>query len=373
MKGKPVLVLANKQDREGAATEAAVSAALDLSALCDPSLVHVVPCTAKYLEDSGADAGAGRPRKDGRIDAGVRWLLDTVSSAWTVLDSKVQKESEEQRLEEERLKAERKARVEAAKKQRDAEEEAPAPQPRPDSGSKPAKKAQVAPAPAPSASSGVMPESERGRPANGPPPAPVTPRGTSTTADAKPESERGRPVNSVSVSGAAEVAAEQQQPLSSKPESERGRPVNSVSVSGAAESERGRPVVGNAPEALPSSASTVARPPRPESSRKDVLPPVRPPSGNRPSSRQAWTEEAASSGAAQLSTSAPASRAGSAREPRGSSSTAAVPAAPAPDIQVIDDGNNLTAQVEQVWRRSSGGLPPMAHVPDAAVALPGQV
>jgi len=103
--GKPVLLLANKQDQEGAASPTEVAARLNLGGSGRDSGVHVV----------GAVATGVKGKADPRIAAGIRWLLGMVRRD-ARLRERVEREAEEQ------LEAERRRREE--RRQRRLEEDA---------------------------------------------------------------------------------------------------------------------------------------------------------------------------------------------------------------------------------------------------------
>uniref|UniRef100_A0A3P8V2A4 ADP-ribosylation factor-like 13b n=1 Tax=Cynoglossus semilaevis TaxID=244447 RepID=A0A3P8V2A4_CYNSE len=102
--GKPVLVLANKQDQEGALAEADIIENLSLEKLVNENkcLCQIEPCSAVL--------GYGK-KVDKSIKKGLNWLLSNIAKDYEVIAERVQKDTAEQRALEEQDKKERAERV----------------------------------------------------------------------------------------------------------------------------------------------------------------------------------------------------------------------------------------------------------------------
>uniref|UniRef100_H0WJB1 ARF like GTPase 13B n=1 Tax=Otolemur garnettii TaxID=30611 RepID=H0WJB1_OTOGA len=118
--GKPVLVLANKQDKEGALGEADVIECLSLEKLVNEHkcLCQIEPCSAIL--------GYGK-KIDKSIKKGLYWLLHIIARDFEALNERIQKDTIEQRALEEQEKRERAERVrklqeESNRKQKEGEE-----------------------------------------------------------------------------------------------------------------------------------------------------------------------------------------------------------------------------------------------------------
>ncbi|XP_044140440.1 ADP-ribosylation factor-like protein 13B isoform X1 [Bufo gargarizans] len=116
--GKPVLVLANKQDREGAMAEADVIEFLSLEKLVNDNkcLCQIEPCSAVL--------GYGK-KIDSHIRKGLNWLLEVIAKDFEALHERVQKDTAEQRAQEEQDKqkiAERVKRLREEREEREREE-----------------------------------------------------------------------------------------------------------------------------------------------------------------------------------------------------------------------------------------------------------
>ncbi|XP_069800665.1 ADP-ribosylation factor-like protein 13B [Dendropsophus ebraccatus] len=116
--GKPVLVLANKQDREGAMAEADIIEFLSLEKLVNDNkcLCQIEPCSAVL--------GYGK-KIDSHIRKGLNWLLEVIAKDFEALHDRVQKETAEQRAQEEQDKqkiAERVKRLREEREEREREE-----------------------------------------------------------------------------------------------------------------------------------------------------------------------------------------------------------------------------------------------------------
>ncbi|XP_012657018.1 ADP-ribosylation factor-like protein 13B isoform X2 [Otolemur garnettii] len=116
--GKPVLVLANKQDKEGALGEADVIECLSLEKLVNEHkcLCQIEPCSAIL--------GYGK-KIDKSIKKGLYWLLHIIARDFEALNERIQKDTIEQRALEEQEKRERAERVrklQEERKQKEGEE-----------------------------------------------------------------------------------------------------------------------------------------------------------------------------------------------------------------------------------------------------------
>ncbi|XP_067896704.1 ADP-ribosylation factor-like protein 13B isoform X2 [Heterodontus francisci] len=113
--GKPVLVLANKQDCDGALAEADIIEYLSLEKLVNENkcLCQIEPCSAAL--------GYGK-KLDKAIRKGLGWLLNTIAKDYDVLQERVQKDTTEQKAQEEQEKRERAERVRRIREEREQKE-----------------------------------------------------------------------------------------------------------------------------------------------------------------------------------------------------------------------------------------------------------
>ncbi|CAL8308012.1 unnamed protein product [Merluccius merluccius] len=113
--GKPVLVLANKQDQEGALAEADIIESLSLEKLVNENkcLCQIEPCSA--ILDCGK-------KMDKSIKNGLKWLLGNIAKDYEAISERVQKDTTEQRAQEEQDKKERSERVRRIREEREQEE-----------------------------------------------------------------------------------------------------------------------------------------------------------------------------------------------------------------------------------------------------------
>ncbi|XP_064324748.1 ADP-ribosylation factor-like protein 13B isoform X2 [Phalacrocorax carbo] len=118
--GKPVLVLANKQDREGALSEADVIESLSLEKLVNEHkcLCQIEPCSAIM--------GCGK-KIDKSIKKGLYWLLHIIAKDFDALNERIQRDTTEQKAYEEQKKQERAERVRRIREEREREEGRSAP------------------------------------------------------------------------------------------------------------------------------------------------------------------------------------------------------------------------------------------------------
>ncbi|KAK2917501.1 hypothetical protein Q8A73_004247 [Channa argus] len=113
--GKPVLVLANKQDQEGALAEADIIENLSLEKLVNENkcLCQIEPCSAVL--------GYGK-KVDKSIKKGLNWLLNNIAKDYEAITERVQKDTAEQRAQEEQDKKERAERVRKLREEREQQE-----------------------------------------------------------------------------------------------------------------------------------------------------------------------------------------------------------------------------------------------------------
>uniref|UniRef100_A0A1A8GCJ2 ADP-ribosylation factor-like 13b n=1 Tax=Nothobranchius korthausae TaxID=1143690 RepID=A0A1A8GCJ2_9TELE len=113
--GKPVLVLANKQDQEGALAEADIIENLSLEKLVNENkcLCQIEPCSAVL--------GYGT-KVDKSIKKGLSWLLNNIAKDYEAIAERVQKDTAEQRALEEQDKKERAERVRRIREEREQQE-----------------------------------------------------------------------------------------------------------------------------------------------------------------------------------------------------------------------------------------------------------
>ncbi|XP_065151872.1 ADP-ribosylation factor-like protein 13B isoform X8 [Paramisgurnus dabryanus] len=113
--GKPVLVLANKQDHDGAMAEADIIESLSLEKLVNENkcLCQIEPCSAVL--------GYGK-KVDKSIKNGLDWLLNNVAKDYEAISERVQKDTADQKAQEEQDKKERAERVRKIREERDRQE-----------------------------------------------------------------------------------------------------------------------------------------------------------------------------------------------------------------------------------------------------------
>lgn len=116
VKGKPMLLLANKQDVPGCLDENELREQLDLEHLVNE---HCVPC---FLVTCSAMASTGK-RMDGAIRAGLHWLLEAIEQDFEALHKRVVADIESRRQQEKEEKAKRMERVRLAREQREKQEQ----------------------------------------------------------------------------------------------------------------------------------------------------------------------------------------------------------------------------------------------------------
>ncbi|XP_058236051.1 ADP-ribosylation factor-like protein 13B isoform X3 [Hemibagrus wyckioides] len=113
--GKPVLVLANKQDQDGAMAEADIIESLSLEKLVNENkcLCQIEPCSAVL--------GYGK-KIDKSIKNGLNWLLNNIAKDYDAITERVQRDTAEQRIQEDQDKKERAERVKRIREERDRQE-----------------------------------------------------------------------------------------------------------------------------------------------------------------------------------------------------------------------------------------------------------
>lgn len=110
--GKPILLLANKQDQESALDEVDIMEQLNLE-----NTVNINKCPCR-IEPCSAIKGTGR-KMDLSIKNGIKWLCGMIDHNWEKFHGRVESDMEEQRKKRE---AELEARRERVKKQREERE-----------------------------------------------------------------------------------------------------------------------------------------------------------------------------------------------------------------------------------------------------------
>ena len=114
LRGKPLVVLANKQDVPEAIEPAQVAQALGLAeggagSPLGERAFNIVGCTALYQEGD---------RPDPRLRKALSWLLDAVDAEWEQLGPLVERQVAEQKEAEKKRMAEKRARVEKMREER---------------------------------------------------------------------------------------------------------------------------------------------------------------------------------------------------------------------------------------------------------------
>ncbi|CAB1327375.1 unnamed protein product [Coregonus sp. 'balchen'] len=107
--------LANKQDRDGALAEADIIENLSLEKLVNENkcLCQIEPCSAVL--------GYGK-KGDKSIKNGLNWLLNNIAKDYEAISERVQKDTAEQRVQEEQEKKARQERVRRIREERDRQE-----------------------------------------------------------------------------------------------------------------------------------------------------------------------------------------------------------------------------------------------------------
>ncbi|XP_074155952.1 ADP-ribosylation factor-like protein 13B isoform X2 [Sminthopsis crassicaudata] len=115
MSGKPVLVLANKQDKEGALSEACLIECLSLD-----KLVNEQKCVCQ-MKGCSTVLGTGK-KIDKSIRRGLFWLLNCIGNDFDGLKARVERDTKAQQVFEEMEKQERAERVRQLRKEREERE-----------------------------------------------------------------------------------------------------------------------------------------------------------------------------------------------------------------------------------------------------------
>lgn len=125
VRGKPLLVCANKQDVAGAMSADDLSDHLALSDLASGSPRRCVGCAAT---GKGAHGDAATLGEDGCVELrdGMAWLLRTAGLQYAAISSRVARDTEEHKRRQQQKLEERRARVAKQKEERRREEEAAA-------------------------------------------------------------------------------------------------------------------------------------------------------------------------------------------------------------------------------------------------------
>ncbi|XP_061195791.1 ADP-ribosylation factor-like protein 13B [Saccostrea echinata] len=112
VQGKPVLLLANKQDQESALDEVDIMEQLSLE-----NIVNINKCPCR-IETCSAIKGTGK-KMDASIKNGIKWLCGMIDHNWEKYHTRVERDMEEDRK---RREAELEARRERVRKQREERE-----------------------------------------------------------------------------------------------------------------------------------------------------------------------------------------------------------------------------------------------------------
>ncbi|XP_041462636.1 ADP-ribosylation factor-like protein 13B [Lytechinus variegatus] len=118
IRGKRILLLANKQDQEGALDEIDICDQLDLE-----EIVRNSKCPCR-VETCSAVQGIGK-RMDPSIREGMLWLLEGIGNDWATISKRVEEDTAAQREEEKQRRKEKRERVmkeKEARKKREEEE-----------------------------------------------------------------------------------------------------------------------------------------------------------------------------------------------------------------------------------------------------------
>ncbi|KAK6187622.1 hypothetical protein SNE40_005602 [Patella caerulea] len=114
--GKPLLVLANKQDQENALSEVDICEQLDLE-----NIVNANRCPCR-METCSAIRGSGK-KMDKNIKNGMIWLMSVVEKEFDKLKSRIDQDMEAHKIAKQKEKQERKERVEKQRAEREKREE----------------------------------------------------------------------------------------------------------------------------------------------------------------------------------------------------------------------------------------------------------
>ncbi|XP_076035516.1 uncharacterized protein LOC143021723 isoform X2 [Oratosquilla oratoria] len=114
--GKPILLLANKQDVDAAMDEIDVCEKLDLECI-----VNRYKCPTRVETCSSITTNKGKPDKP--IADGFRWLIDSIIAEYVQLNKRVKDDKEKQRLQFQRENDERRERIRRIREEREKEEQ----------------------------------------------------------------------------------------------------------------------------------------------------------------------------------------------------------------------------------------------------------
>lgn len=116
IKGKPIIIFANKQDAENAADEIKTCNVLDLeNALGENrNCCRVEPCTALYSANNG--------KKDPAIRRGINWLLDSITEQYNQISERIMQDIAVQREAEAQDRREKAERVRKFREERERAE-----------------------------------------------------------------------------------------------------------------------------------------------------------------------------------------------------------------------------------------------------------
>lgn len=112
MTGKPLLLLANKQDQVGALDELDICEVLTLEALVNKN--HC-PCR---VESCSASSGTGK-KMDPNIVSGIMWLCNLIDQNYDMFTDRIDKEMKDLRIQKDKEAAERKERVRQIREERE--------------------------------------------------------------------------------------------------------------------------------------------------------------------------------------------------------------------------------------------------------------
>lgn len=113
--GKPMLLLINKQDIQGALDEAEICTMLELE-----SIVNKQECPTRVETCSAISINS--KKRDKGIDKGFQWLIGHIEKYYKELEERVQRETNEQKQREEKERLERMERVRKIREEREKQE-----------------------------------------------------------------------------------------------------------------------------------------------------------------------------------------------------------------------------------------------------------
>ncbi|CAF1006009.1 unnamed protein product [Adineta ricciae] len=120
VKGKPILILANKQDKAEALNKAAILEDLKIERLVNENqtLCRVELCTAAALSRNGKN-----PKMDETIRHGFDWLIKTIYESYDTLHRRVEADVQKRKEKEQKEKRERMERIKKLREEREKEGE----------------------------------------------------------------------------------------------------------------------------------------------------------------------------------------------------------------------------------------------------------